>query len=388
MLFVILSEQTSENKYIPTMKTQTKSAFIFLILILIPVFFAFGQSDKRTDSVSFYASLRAQLAVYNQKAEMENNGSRIGFMIQSRDVKGFNIEGRLELGMNLIKNNNSFKSDDAISDNPSAYLQETVKPITTRIGYVGLHNDKWGTFLIGKQWSVYHDVSGYTDSFNAFGGLASGTYNKGTDGGGEGTGRAESAVTYRNNIRNLQFGLQVQLPGENLNYAGSILYQLPIGLMAGAAFNHYDIPESLQFLIKNSKEFANSMVFLLRYEDRRSCLALTYAQNESETQYLSDLKIAGFAANGVELHAAFWLTRSLQLMGGFNYLVPTKRFESIPEDFNILNIPFGLAWNILPEFLCYSEFQISAGRDINSQKESNVYVLGLKYDFQIGRKIP
>jgi predicted porin len=369
------------------MKTLGKSGFIVFILLLLPGYFALGQSAKQTDSVGFYGSMRAQIAAYNKKVEMENNGSRIGFTLHSRAIESFNIEGKLELGVNLIKNNNSFKSDDATSENPSAFLAETVKPITTRLGYIGLHSDRWGTFLIGKQWSVYHDVSGYTDYFNAFGGIASGTYNKGTDGGGEGTGRAESAITYRNNFHNLQFGLQIQLPGESFNYGGSLLYQLPHGLLVGAAFNHYDVPESLQFLVKNSRNSANSLVFLLRYTDSRSSIAVTYANNGSETQYLPDLKIAGFAANGVELHAAYWLTKTIQVMGGFNYLVPTRSFESIPDDFNIFIIPVGFAWNILPDFICYSEFQLNEGRNIISSRESNVYVLGLKYNFQIGRSV-
>ncbi|MFZ4464812.1 MAG: porin, partial [Bacteroidales bacterium] len=321
------------------MKTPGKSGFIVLILLLLPGYLALGQSAKRTDSVGFYGSLRAQIAVYNKKVEMENNGSRIGFAVQSRTIEGFNVEGKLELGVNLIKNNNSFKSDDAISDDPSAYLSETVKPITTRIGYIGLHSDKYGTVLIGKQWGVYYDVSGYTDYFNAFGGLASGTYNKGTDGGGEGTGRAESAITYRNSFHNLQLGLQIQLPGENFNYGGSLLYQLPHGFMVGAAYNHYDVPTYLELLIRNSRNNANSAVFLLRYADKKTCIAVSYAYNGSETQYPSDSTIVGFTANGVELHASYWIGKKVQLIGGFNYLVPAGSFEYIPEDFNIFIIP-------------------------------------------------
>lgn len=82
--------------------------------------------------------------------------------------------------------------------------------ITTRLGQAGLVGD-WGSVQIGKQWSVYYDVTQWTDLFWAVGGNASGTYNAGTDGGISGTGRAEKAVSTRFRYHGLRLGAQTQM---------------------------------------------------------------------------------------------------------------------------------------------------------------------------------
>ncbi len=36
---------------------------------------------------------------------------------------------------------------------------------STRLGYLGVRLGKYGELSIGKQWSVYHDISQYADMF-------------------------------------------------------------------------------------------------------------------------------------------------------------------------------------------------------------------------------
>ena len=364
-----------------------KPRSLLFITVLFFSLYAPAQNTALLDSVGLYGNLLANIAVLDQSVEMQNNGSRIGVYLQRMNIKGFNAEGKFELGVNLLKNNNSFSPDAATLDNPSSFLNETVKPVTTRLGYIGLNSKKWGTLRIGKQWGVYYDVSSFTDNFNVFGGLASGTYNTGTDAGSEGTGRAESSITYHNTFHNLTFGLQAQIPGITFNFGGSMVYQLSHSFTIGAAYNYYEIPKNLRQAIINSEKVANSVVTSLKYKTKKTYFAVSYAFNESEIQYPTDTTIVGFAANGIELYAHHYFTDKFIILAGFNYLITSKLFNSVPKNYRVFTIPVGAAYYLLPEILCYTEVQFDQGISINGNKKNNVYVIGLSYNFSSGRSV-
>ena len=362
-----------------------KAGKILILLIVLLSLNTSAQQKPLLDSINFYGSLLADLAIYNHAIEMQNNGSRFGVNLERHVIGGFIATAKVELGINLLKNNNSFKSDAATADNPKAYLVETAKPITTRLGYIGFKSTKWGTLRIGKQWGVYYDVSSYTDNFNVFGGSASGTYNTSTDGGGEGTGRAESAISYHKTIRNLSMGIQAQFPLHTFNCGGSLMYKLPKGFTVGAAYNYYEIPKSLKLAVANSKNVAHSAVGLLMYNSQNTMLAFTFAYNQSESQYPTDSTIIGFDAYGVEFYAHHYFTKKLLALTGFNYLIPDGTYISLPEEFKIFTIMVGAAYAIVPDLFCYSEFQINNGILIAGKKGINVFAVGLRYNFSFGR---
>lgn len=363
-----------------------KHFYLLLVCHFLLLTNLIAQEAKLFDSVSFYGSLRAHIAAYPQTVEMQNNGSRIGFNLESRHMQGFKAEGRLELGVNLLKNNNSFKADHSTADNPSAYLVETVKPFTTRLGYLGLSHPKYGSLRIGKQWGVYYDVTGCTDMFNVFGGNASGTYNTGTDGGGEGTGRAESSIVYRKNFKNLSTGLQIQIPGHSFNFGMSMVYKLPKNFIAGIAYNYYELPSALKIAILNQEEkIASSLAVSLRYETLVTSIAAVLAYNGSEVQYPTDSTIAGFRAAGFELYARHNFTPKLEIIAGCNLLLPTGAYDKIPENFRVLFFPIGAAYYILPELIAYTELLYNCDVLITGEKGDHVATLGLKYNFSYGK---
>lgn len=357
------------------------SGFIFISVQ------AFAQNTTLMDSVNAYGSLRTLISATSKSIEMQNNSSRVGLFLQRHTFGSFKAEGHLELGVNLLKNNTSIRMDAATADNPSVFLQEVAKPVTTRLGFIGLSSEKWGTIRIGKQWGVYYDVSQYTDMFNVFGGMASGTYNAGTDGGGEGTGRAESSVIYHKTVKNFTLGLQAQFPGTTYNFGSSLLYNSPNGITVGAAYNYYQLPAALQLAIANSKATANSVVILLRYATKKTNVAITYAYNESEDQYTSDSTIVGFTGNGLEIYAHQYVLDNLQIIAGLNYLVPAGTFASVPEDYKVLTIPFGFSWNAFPGLDVYGEFQPNLGVNIKGAKGTTISTIGINYDFSFGRGI-
>ncbi|MCM2973131.1 porin [Larsenimonas suaedae] len=81
-----------------------------------------------------------------------------------------------------------------------------------RLLYAGLSNDEYGTVLIGKQYSVWYDlVAVSTDWFWYNGATAQGSFaGRSGDGGFEGTGRADNAISYRNTFGDWSVGVLYQ----------------------------------------------------------------------------------------------------------------------------------------------------------------------------------
>ncbi|WP_043316018.1 porin [Microbulbifer sp. HZ11] len=124
---------------------------------------------------------------------MQNGASRIriGLNVPAYDLwdTGFNVEW----GVNAINS----AGNVVIQGDQQAALGETQRSLYLRQGHGFAKHPKWGEFSAGKQWGVYYEVTYITDWYNVSGGLASGTYALGTDGGVTGTGRADSALAWR-----------------------------------------------------------------------------------------------------------------------------------------------------------------------------------------------
>ena len=356
--------------------------YTLLLIILFSANHLIAQETVVLDSINFYGGLRAHVAIYDEQVEVQNNSSRIGFYLNRRIVNGVAGFGKLELGTNLVQNNNTFNSDAATFPDESFY-NETQPAFTTRLGYIGLQS-KYGSIAIGKQWGVYYDVTAWTDLFWIYGGKASGTYNTNTDGGTEGTGRAENAVIYRYSAERFSLGLQAQFIGEKQNYAASAVANVTDQISVGAAFNTYAPTQDILDLVGGSKTHANSFVVGFRYKTDKLNLAANYDFNQSESQFPGDTVVA-FPANGVELYANYFLLPKLSVVGGFNYLKPTSTPEIIDPDFNLLLIMIGAAYYFVPDFLAYTEYKIDLGTDTGGNKPANVFAIGFRYNFDFGK---
>jgi predicted porin len=345
----------------------------------------YAQSSLLPDSVSCYGSLRALVSVYENKVEMQNNSSRIGINLGHKNLGRFTALAKLELGVNLLKNNNTFRADAATAANPQEYLTETVKPFTTRIGYVGFSAGNWGTLLFGKQWSVFYDITSATDQFNVFGANASGTFNLGTDGGTEGTGRAESAITYRNCFDNTEIGLQLQIPGYTVNYGVSVIQRFGKGFSTGIAFNDATVPPGLQAALPAFHNRVVSVAAMGSYKSSKTSVSLTLAFDQSEYEYPTDSTIIEFSGAGVELYASHHLSPTVMVTAGLNYLIPTGKNPELPSGYRKFLIPLGLSWNLSPHLLCFTEAEINRNVQVDGSLGISVITFGLNYDFTVGR---
>lgn len=139
---------------------------------------------------------------------MEDGPSRIGFNLDVPAYYQWNVGFNLEWGVQAVSPNKEL----VISGNQQASPGERTDPLFTRQGHIYAKHPVWGDFAAGKQWSIYYDVAGITDWYNISGGLASGAFALGGDGGITGTGRADAALTWRKRWKALggefQFGLQ------------------------------------------------------------------------------------------------------------------------------------------------------------------------------------
>ena len=164
-------------------------------------------------SYTVYTRIGAQTAISNDEAAIQDAGSRVGFKYQSGGSgDGVRVFAATELSMRITGSPNPFNPGETTSGGFVLFDTESGSVFGPRLGYVGIDFDDWGRVAFGKQWGVHYDVTSFTDRFNAFGTDASVTFNAGTDGGFMGTGRADSALSYRNTLFGmLDLGLQVQL---------------------------------------------------------------------------------------------------------------------------------------------------------------------------------
>ncbi|WP_346836519.1 hypothetical protein [Microbulbifer sp. SAOS-129_SWC] len=138
---------------------------------------------------------------------MNDGPSRIGFNLDVPAYHDWNVGFNVEWGIRAVSPNQRLD----ISGDQQASPGERQAPLYVRQGHVYAKHPLYGDFAAGKQWAVYYDVAGITDWYNVSGGLASGAFALGGDGGITGTGRADAALTWRKDWEALGGTFQVGL---------------------------------------------------------------------------------------------------------------------------------------------------------------------------------
>ncbi len=353
-------------------------------------FNGFAQKIPLVDSASFYGKFCTQLAFYQSNGEIQNNGSRVGLFMDRKLENGIGFFVKSEWAVNTVENNYTFNQGAVTSTDVTEDLFISSKnAFDTRLGFFGINFKNFGTLTIGKQWSAYYDVSGWTDMMNVFGGQASGTYLLGTDGGATGLGRASKAVIYRNKIGPVKLALQTQLTGDISNYGGSIILMITKELEIGySIYNSRITPETMS-IIAGSKKDNLSSIAGINFNNKRLSLALTYNIQGFDLQHIIEKDtnlLNGYYAHGFEFFGKFLAGKKITVLGGFNYQNPDHNSVYVSNDFEIKYLVLGSEYYFNPKTIIYLECKFDNSKNYSGNSEFNVYTLGFRFDFNLHNK--
>lgn len=267
-------------------------------------------------------------------------------------------------------------------------LLDTGKPeFFKREQYVGLSHPRYGSFVLGKQYSLWYDMVGvWTDYFWINGTTAQGSFNgRRADGGFEGNGRADRALSYRNRFgrwsvgalvqgkrdsthveqvprfvfnagQRIFDGMQDQLEGVQRNYTAQAAVDFHAGhhLTLGAAYTHSDIDHHESHSVGHPDVDAGLLG--ARWTPGHWYLALTAGQYHNLVRSSS---FGGYADNhaidtarGYEAIGIYDITDTfpghVQLYGGFN------RLEDHDSDARNMTYIEGAAWLVFHSNLIFA----------------------------------
>ena len=143
----------------------------------------------------------------------KNDSARINFAFESKLTESMTGFGKAEWG---YKARNEY-------DKTSETGTSSANLFNNRLGFVGLKHEDFGTIKLGKEWSPYSQVANWTDVYAIGGGKAMGMYEGYTgDGGVNGTGRADDALSYNLSTLGLNIGVQYQFQDSgSTDFSGS-----------------------------------------------------------------------------------------------------------------------------------------------------------------------
>lgn len=380
------------------MKILNRSYLILTILFLFSTGKNFAQEDELDNfSFSTYGTLRAHLATFSGQGEIQDASPRVGFFINyylGRHNQ-FRIYSGGEFAINLIDNQVNFQADPNVNNGGFSALHflENKSTFSTRLGYVGIDFAKYGNITIGKQNSLYKDIADKTDIFNVMSGQASYVYSPtGADGGETGTGRAESAFIYSNQIGKIVFGFQSQFRA-NANtffdsFATYLNFRVSKYFSVGAAYNKV-FPRTDYFNLTSIQDLDGDpeyITFNAIYNTGKLYIAAVYAsqKNGDFVNVINDEEEISVFYNGkgYELAAYYMLMKDrLKLMTGFNYKAPETNNPNLPKDFRKRLYLIGLQYQFVKYAALYSEYKFEDSITAKGFHSPNVFMIGLRIDF-------
>ena len=349
------------------------------------------QDDEAPSDYSLYASIRGRYRqIIGDRSVWEDNGSRLGINVWYEIVAKTWLFGRYELGLNLLQE----LGLDSEYTQPDQNIGHT---LFTRLAYVGVQKEE-NIVVIGKNWSTYYQVAGFTDRFDSSGGEASGAFNGASDGGDSGTGRADQVLQTRLNLdlfkirkgfKPLAINMQIQrgqpIPGldnhdYNYGFGASTIVELWNNVSIGIAYNYsaidlQKIPAaernglngSMSALLLGSQWIAEDW-YLAATLSRSTNLQMTNTQ-----QY--------FEGTGIELYGQYQLFSNIWLLGGYNYLAPDSDQQQT-GDYLLSYALFGVRYTI-QDFtrMIYLESRLDQGRTTDNHNLGNQIIVGLRWSF-------
>jgi predicted porin len=342
--------------------------------------------------IDVYGRFLAHLAAYNEQAEMQGNGSRLGASVSIGDDLHF-IAG-IELGVSLIQAT-QFNAGAATSGSAFSLREESEETFGTRLGFLGTDFGSAGTLTLGKQRAVHYDIARYTtDQFNVFGGQGSQTYTAGTDGGTLGTGRVDSALQYRVQLDRIRLGGQLQFrtaSGDNFldGFGLAATVDVTEGLSLGGAYTRAIIEEAL---IEESPGLDGDAEFGIlgaRYDsDSFEAGVVVSTQSNGDVARLPDddedpesFLPVFFGASGFEVFGKV-KPGQFALLGGFVYNEPRDPLDPVlSQDFVTRYAILGGEYWFRPNTAVYAEWRLDDSVNVDDTEGFDVLTVGFLYGF-------
>jgi predicted porin len=194
---------------------KTLVASALAAVIFVPSVSAIEVYKDDKNAVEIGGWIDARVINTQGATEVENGSSRINFGFTRNMGDGWKTFAKIEWGVNLVGNSSITNSSGTYANE---FTSESNDFLSTRLGYVGLAHDTYGSLTIGKQWGAWYDVVYNTNLVNTWDGNTSGTYtlNK-ADGAINGTGRGDKTVQYRNAFGDFSFAVQAQLKQDSFD---------------------------------------------------------------------------------------------------------------------------------------------------------------------------
>jgi len=352
--------------------------------------------EKSLGDYRFYSRFGAQTAFTGGESEVQDASSRVGFAYSVGEKVRLFAAG--EWSVSLTGNENPFNPGETTAGGFVLFDRVESTTFGNRLGYVGVDFGDWGRFAIGKQWGVHYDVTSYTDQFHVFGADASATFNAGTDGGFMGTGRADSALSYRNTLFDrLEVGMQMQLRsltnGEEVDgYGASAQLQILDGLKAGASYTIVRYDDRLKGPVLGLNGDGRYLALGLRYDSDRLNLAGVYAREKNGDLFRVPYVDEGvtvalpvvFDATGIELYGRYALAARLGLLAGYMHYEPDRDqqiSDYVDPDTHLEYYIVGLDYHWFPGTTFFAEYRYANGVDALGAQGDNVFAMGFQYWF-------
>jgi predicted porin len=340
---------------------------------------------------NFYGNYRLRLhSTGGGDFALTDGGSRLGLDGHYQLFPGIKVFGRAEYGFNLLD-----ELDYFIDGKDSAPEGEEGSRLFKRLLYVGVELP--GNFLtVGKNWSTYYKVAGFTDRFAGTGGDASGTYNAGTDGGATGTGRAQGVLQTRLHlgklseligIKPINVNFQVQ-HGEPIplvdgaNYGTTVglsgVYQLKSDLALGLAYNIAQIKDLDDPGIREAGLDGDAQALLVGTRQFGEKWYLGSVVSRLLNQDATDEGMY-FDGWGWEVYGQYQLREKIWLTGGWNYLRPDS--DKTSGDYEVKYAVIGLRYSHDGfQNMVYANMQFDEGRLSDGEELDNVFTIGVRWN--------
>jgi predicted porin len=318
-----------------------------------------------------YISIRPQLVNSGEDGEikLQDGGSRGGFFYYYQFNNDLELIFQYEAGIDWDEDTPFLNASDASNTN-------------RRLSYFAFkYMDN--SLILGKYWSAYYDIAGFTDQFMTYGAQASGAFSASASG----TGRADKLIQFRSEQDTYDTTLEVQLKHDalrdwNTDYsytmAGSMIYKGWENIKLGAAINYGKFDHV-------TPEMKNDGI---DGDDLSSIIGVTYKKNRFSTNavlsymknHTLDDQGVYFDSVGAELYMRYDIDESFRVAGGGNWLFPED--DDYDGKYNIKNIILSLQYTFGEKTfddMVYMEVSLPNGKFANGDSKDARIAIGLRY---------